>query len=155
MKSIKYIFSIVLIWGIAVHGSLRVQAQTLPETTKDIPVIRTSLYRAYTPRECELLERIARAEAGNQGVIGMALVIKVVDNRVQKTGKSVEEIIFSPRQFYVKGMPRSGNAESLEALLLVMNGWDESEGALYFCATGWSSCGKEHLFKYGDHYFSK
>lgn len=163
---------VIIAWGFAIRGT--VEAHTYDQPQKPVstyyeiveipepepvvipatPIIRTSTYRAFSQRECDLLERIARAEAGNQGVEGMALVMNVVINRADK-GSSIESVIYAPHQFYTAGMPGTGNDESGEALLMIMNGWDESRGALYFCSTGWNQYGEEHLFQYKDHWFSK
>ena len=112
------------------------------------------LIRNLTEEEWQLLESISIAEAGNQDVEGVALVMLTVLNRVEKTGASVRGIIFAPNQFYTAGM-RGGNALSNEARELVSCGWDESQGCLYFCSTGWNYYGDEHLFKHGGHWFSK
>lgn len=121
----------------------------------------------------DLLIRIAIAEAGNQGVKGQALVMRVVINRWQsgRYGETLREVIFAPGQFYDEGMYRddiwtvwSGDltpkqrkqiTDAFNALAWVTYGWDESEGALYFCADGWNYYGGEHLFQYGGHWFSK
>ena len=84
----------------------------------------------------------------------MALVMRVVLNRSLRDGMSVKEVIYRPGQFYTAGM-EPGSDECHEALAMVMDGWDESQGACYFARDGWSNYGKEHLFVYGHHYFSK
>lgn len=123
--------------------------------------------------EWDLLMRLAIAEAGNQGVKGQALVMRVVINRWQsgRYGETIKEVIFAPGQFYDEGMYRhdlqtvwEGDMtvkqrrqilDAYDAKAWVEYGWDESEGALYFCADGWNYYGNEHLFKYGGHWFSK
>lgn len=121
----------------------------------------------------DLLIRIAIAEAGNQGVKGMALVMRVVINRwlSGRYGETLRDVIYAPNQFYDEGMykndiwktwesdltvkQRRQILDAFNALAWVTYGWDESEGALYFCADGWNYYGDEHLFKYGGHWFSK
>lgn len=123
--------------------------------------------------EWDLLMRLAIAEAGNQGVKGIALVMRVVLNRWQSGnyGETIRDVIFAHGQFYDEGMYRNdiktvwdGDLtagqrrqilDAYAAKAWVEYGWDESEGALYFCADGWNYYGKEHLFKYGGHWFSK
>ena len=123
--------------------------------------------------EWDELMRLGIAEAGNQGVKGIALVIRVVINRWKtgRYGETIHEVIFAQGQFYDEGMYRSDLQtvwernltpgqrrqilDAYNARAWVEYGWDESEGALYFCADGWNYYGKEHLFKYGDHWFSK
>lgn len=125
----------------------------------EIPEIRYSnfdeeiFFLNLTPREQELLEEIAMAEAKGEGSKGMALVMCVVLNRAKEWNRSIEDIIFASGQFYTQGM-EPGNDACHEALAMVMEGWDESEGALFFNKYGYRS-GKEPLFQYGAHYFSK
>ena len=121
----------------------------------DIPQLREGEgFLNLTIEEMELLEQISMAEAGNQDTKGKALVMRVVLNRCEKYGASIHDVIYAPCQFYTAGMC-AGDDECHEALALVMDGWDESEGAIYFCSVGWNYYGEEHLFKYGDHWFSK
>lgn len=99
---------------------------------------------------------IATNEAGNQGIVGMALVMRVVLNRLEhgEYGDSIHEVIFADGQFATAGMPRSGfSLECETALMCVLWGWDESQGALYFCAEGYN--GPIPLFRYRGHWFSK
>ena len=124
------------------------------DVTSKVPLIRTTQYVNLTFEECDLLEQIAMAEAKGEGSKGMALVMRVVLNRSLRDGMSVKEVIYRPGQFYTAGM-EPGSDECHEALAMVMDGWDESQGACYFSADGWSYYGKEHLFVYGNHYFSK
>ena len=109
----------------------------------------------FTEREKDLLMRLSVAEAGNQGVIGQALVMRVVLNRLEdgRYGDSIEEIIFAEGQFYDEGMPATPNDNAYIALRLVESGWDISDGALYFSADGYN--GPVPLFKYKAHYFSR
>lgn len=107
-----------------------------------------------------LLAKIAMAEAGNQGTYGMALVMNVVINRANKCNASIEAIITSPGQF--DGFTnqalwgREPSAEAWQAIELVMNGWNESQGALYFCtpqASGYHDSKFTYLFTYGNSRF--
>ena len=111
-------------------------------------------YRTFTDEEIDLLEQIAMAEANGEDTKGKALVMMVVLNRAEKQGKTIEEVIYKPNAFYTEGM-RPGDDDCHEAISMIMDGWDESNGALYFCSTGWNRYGEEHLFKYGGHWFSK
>lgn len=139
---------------------LKMPTYRIPE----IPVVRLAnfqdefavkpLIRNLTEEDKELLMQIAQAEAGNQDVIGRALVILTVLNRCEKTGATVSQTIYAPSQFYVKGMCK-GDEKTQEAMELVLTGWDESEGCLYFCSTGWNYYGDTHLFKHQDHWFSR
>lgn len=107
-----------------------------------------------SPEDEELLMDIAMTEAGNQGVVGKALVMMTVLNRCEKSGDSIHDVIYAPNQYYVQGM--GGHDEECElALLLVCAGWDGSRGAIYFCNQGYNDCASEHLFRYRDHYFGR
>lgn len=107
-----------------------------------------------TFEEMDLLEQIAMAEAKGEGSKGMALVMRVVLNRSLRDKQSIAEVIYSPGQFYIEGM-EPGNDACHEALGMVIDGWDESEGACYFQKYEYSPWGTVELFKYGNHYFSK
>lgn len=104
--------------------------------------------------DAELLMRISMAEAGNQGTIGKALIMNTVLNRTAKYDISVYGAIYAPNQFYTAGMCEP-DMESRVALELVRLGFDMSDGAIYFCSEGWNQYGDIHLFKFGDHWFSK
>lgn len=107
-----------------------------------------------TEYEWAELESIAIAEAGNQDIEGIALVMWTILNRCRNTGASVHATIFAPSQFYTAGMA-GGNDKSRQARELLESGWDESQGCLYFCNQGWNFYGDEHLFKHGAHWFSR
>lgn len=120
--------------------------------------------RDWDGEDSEMLMKIAMAEAEGESVEGKALVMLVVLNRVWSDGfpDSIEEVIFQRNQF---SPVREGgrywttepNDECREALDLVMDGWDESQGALYFEAAdneqGWHSRNLEFLFQHGGHKF--
>ena len=162
---------IIIVWGIGIYGTASAHTYELPKkpvnesfeivelpepekTEQVIPEVRMSTFRTYTQEDQAILEGIARAEANNQGVEGMLLVMNVVMNRCDRSGQSISEVVYAPNQFYTAGMCE-GNDESFKALMLLMQDVDYSQGALYFCSTGWNQYGNEHLFKFGDHYFSK
>ena len=158
------------IFGIIIHATCQAHVQNYhisttnpnqieyvylpaPQTVEE-EVIEETFYRQISDEDCELLEQIAMAEAEGEDTKGKALVMLVVLNRADKTGKTIREVIYQQGAFYTAGM-KVGNDDAHEALAMVLEGWDESEGALYFCATGWNHYGNEHLFKYGGHWFSK
>lgn len=120
---------------------------------------------SFTDEESQMLLKLAMAEAEDQGVIGKALVIDVVRNRVEsdKFPDSIEEVIFQPKQFspiedgrYDTAVP---DAECYEALEWVISYWDGSNGALYFEANWnenqWHKENLTNLFQYGDLIFYK
>ena len=109
-----------------------------------------------------LLAKIAMAEAEGEDLEGKALVVLVVLNRVWSDSfpGTIEEVIMQNGQFapvwngrYDRVEP---NAECFEAVNIVMHGWDESYGALYFAndnGSTWHEKNLEFLFKHGNHSF--
>lgn len=176
---IGYIASISF-FSIAIYGSIKAHDYTIKVNINTIPyerdvempimvelnplpdyvasdksdIYKYNPYLEWTEEEKDILIQISQAEAGNQGTVGMALVMRVVLNRVEKNNSDIKSEVFADHQFATWGMA-PGNWENYEALDMVQNGWDESEGALYFCADGWNYYGDEHLFRYKDHWFSK
>ena len=158
------------IFGIIIHATCQAHVQNYhisttnpnqieyvylpaPQTVEE-EIVEETFYRQISDEDCELLEQIAMAEAEGEDTKGKALVMLVVLNRADKTGKTIREVIYQQGAFYTVGM-KPGNDDAHEALAMVLEGWDESNGALYFCSTGWNHYGNEHLFKYGGHWFSK
>lgn len=136
-----------------------VETETEPESTYE-SMIKS---RDWDGDDSERLMKIAMAEAESEGVEGKALVMLVVLNRVWSDDfpGTIEEVIFQPRQFSVvteggRYYTTEPDAECYEALELVLSGWDESYGALYFesCAgSSWHSRNLEFLFELGNHKF--
>lgn len=159
------------IFGIVIYGTWTNQFKEEPEPTviteyrvieAEPEIITEVVYVPYIPEtplnlsveDCALLEQIAYAEARGEGVMGMALVMNVVINRSNKSGKSIKETIFAEGQFYTAGMTPNVSDDCHKALDLVLDGMDESQGALFFNKYGYRR-GKEELFQYGEHYFSR
>lgn len=115
----------------------------------------------------ELLQHIAMAEMEGEGVRAKALCIRVVLNRVELEcwPDTVEGVIFDGHQFsptFDGGWERcsSPDDECDEALQMVINGWDESEGATYFRTTvksrdTWHDRALQYLFDEGTTSFYK
>lgn len=178
MNNLKTIFTLLIgfVFGVVIHGTYEAHSQTQivsePETRieyiyieKEPEVITETVYIEKEPEpfylnltaeECDLLEQIAFAEAKGEGVRGMVLIMNVVLNRVEagRFGDSIEEVIFADGQFYTAGMTPNVSEECHEAMSLVLEGADFSQGALYFNKGGYRS-GKEPLFQYKNHYFTK
>ena len=119
--------------------------------------------RDWGAEDSEILLKIAMAEAEGESVEGKALVMLVFLNRVwsEDFPGTIEDVVFQPRQFspvreggrYYTTEP---DRECYEALELVMQGWDESGGALYFESCdkdSWHSENLEFLYQYGNHKF--
>lgn len=122
--------------------------------------------------ESYLLARIAMAEAEGESTEGKAMVIRTVLNRVWDDDfpGTIEDVIFEikdgvfqfssvmPGERYWNVEP---NEDCYKALYMVMvDHWDESEGALYFEAVSngegtWHSKNLEYIKTVGNHNFYK
>ncbi len=120
--------------------------------------------KRWTTEEAQMLATLAMAEAEGEDTIGKALVILVVLNRVESDSfpDSIEEVIFQNGQFSPVAAGHrfysvTPNTECWEALEMVENGWDQSEGALYFrrCTekSTWHSRNLVELYTHGNHTF--
>ena len=153
------VFILGIIFGVIYAGTIHAHTEPKVETVTEYVYIESEpevYYPNLTSYECDLLEQIAYAEARGEGVKGMILVMNVVLNRVHADGfgDSVEEVIFADGQFYTAGMTPNVSDECHEAMALVLEGADFSQGALFFNKYGYRA-NKEPLFQYGNHYFSK
>ena len=136
---------------------LTTSAQIIVPTTNAPQIANISL----TAEEEQLLMRIASCEAGNQGWQGMALVMNVVLNRRTAWGMSIHDVIYAKGQFSVIGCDKWNSGfiaeEAPIALQAVKDGWDGSQGALFFCAPSgrsqWMATTKQYLFTAGGHEF--
>ena len=134
--------------------AVETETEDIEYVPTEVPTIRTSAYVNLTFEDMELLQQIAMIEARGEDAVGQALVMRVVLNRSQKNNMSIRDVIYAPGQFSTFGLGTYiPNDNCNEALEMILNGWDESQGAIYFCADGYN--GKEPLFKHGGHYFSK
>ena len=139
-----------------------------PEITKE-PIIHNddSLIKSrdWDVDDSYLLAKIAMAEAEGEDVEGKALVILVVLNRVwtDEFPGTIHDVIYQKNQFSPIANGRFDRVEPddecYEALEMVMSGWDESDGALYFesekSADNWHSRHLKYLFTHGGHRFYK
>lgn len=113
--------------------------------------------------EAYMLANIAMAEAEGEDTEGKALVILVVLNRVwsDEFPDTIKEVITQSRQFTAYENGRYDRVKPSEdcyrALELVEQGWDESQGAMYFERTStestWHSTTLKKLFTHGNHTF--
>lgn len=110
--------------------------------------------------EKEMLLKIGMAERGSTGCPQcIALVMCTLLNRVEadRFGSSIRSVLFSPEQFtpvmdgsYYDAKP---NENCYDALDMVLYGWDESQGALYYewCeGDSWHSQNLHLLFQHCD-----
>lgn len=113
-----------------------------------------------TPEEKNMLLQIGMAEQGKNGCTEcIALIMCTVRNRVEagRFGSSIRSVIFAQDQFtpvadgsYYKAEP---NELCYDALEMVLYGWDESQGALYYewCeGESWHSKNLHLLFQHCD-----
>lgn len=111
------------------------EAATLPVTVPTTPEPVMEL----TEEEKTMLLKLGMAERGGEGCTEcIALVMRTVLNRVEagRFGRSIRSVIFAPEQFtpvmdgsYDSAEP---NQQCLDALNMVICGWDESQGALFY-----------------------
>lgn len=124
-----------------------------------------------TQSEYENLLRIVEAEAGGEDKVGKMLVANVVLNRVEdeEFPDSINEVIFQSDNGVTQFSPISDgrfysvkvSKETIEAVNQVLQGEDNSQGALYFVARKsaneeymrWFDEKLEWLFAYGGHEF--
>lgn len=124
-----------------------------------------------TQSEYENLLRIVEAEAGGEDQIGKMLVANVVLNRVEDEHfpNSINEVIFQADHGVTQFSPISDgrfysvkiSQETIDAVNQVLQGEDNSQGALYFAARNaaneenmrWFDETLEWLFAYGGHEF--
>lgn len=115
--------------------------------------------------ESYMMAKMAMAEAESEDTECKALVILVILNRVWSDGfpDTIEGVITQRNAFtpYKNGRYDrvEPDADCWEALDLVMSGWDESQGALYFETTTdeetWHNTHLDRLFEHGALTFYK
>ena len=124
-----------------------------------------------TKTEYDNLLRLVEAEAGGEDLMGKMLVANVVLNRVKDKHfpNSINEVIFQSNNGVTQFSPISDgrfysvkvSKETIEAVNLVLQGEDNSQGALYFAARKsanekkmrWFDEKLNSLFVYGGHEF--
>ena len=187
IRTLIYAYMIFTFWSymgnqVKENSELALKEMNLPKITKSVDETKKAakeemkksnsamskkkdIYN-WTEEEEEYLARIAYSEAGNQGPDGMALVVRVVINRVEsdKFPNTIKEVIEQKNQF---SPVSNGTFKSLKpskmawkAVAKVKKGWDRSRGALYFVAhkatkSTWHENNLTWLFKYIDHDFYK
>lgn len=144
----------------AYHVVSKVEAATVENEIKTTTLVRN---RNWSSEDVEILTKIAMAEAEGEGTEGKAFVMMVVLNRTCAEGfpDTVSDVVFEEGQFEtVEYGGRYWNAvpdeECHEAYRMILNGWDESEGALYFNSVdcdSWASENEEYLYTVGNHHF--
>lgn len=134
-------------------------------------VINREQKNAVTQSEYDNLLRIVEAEAGGEDIIGKMLVANVILNRVQddQFPNTINEVIFQSENGVTQFSPIRDerfysvtvSSETVQAVNRVLQGEDNSQGALYFAARKaasqenmrWFDEELEWLFAYGGHEF--
>jgi len=139
-----------------ISSSVPAEASAEPETTAPAAVPVMEL----TEEETAMLLKIGMAERGNAECTEcIALVMRTVLNRVEsgRFGRSIRSVLFAQDQFtpVMDGSYNSAepNDRCYEALEMVVCGWDESQGALYYewCeGESWHSKNLHLLFQHCD-----
>ena len=135
-----------------------------------VPEPETEQSPEWDAEDSYLLAKLAMAEAEGEDTEGKALVILVVLNRVrsEEFPDTVKDVIleehngvcqFSVTQEGGRWYTVEPDEDCYEGLGLVMlENWDESEGALYFESRSDSTWHQNHLqflFQHGKHFFYK
>ena len=155
MKSNTLLLALFVI-GLALCNPITVQAEECIEYERVICDL--------TAEEEVLIQKIALAEAENQGIGGMAFVMQVILNRIQSDDfpDTLEEVISQENQFsvyssgiYQEREPNESSKKALKLLSTLLN-----RGALYFensrdKENTWCSRNLEYVFKHEDHVFYK
>ena len=136
------------------------QAPTEPTVEETLPDVLS-----LTQEEKLLLLKLGMAERGDTGCVQCtALVMNTVLNRLadKRFPSSIKSIIYAQDQFtpVAEGTYETAQPNELchEALTMVIKGWDESQGALYYewCqGESWHSKNLNLLFQHCDTRFYK
>ena len=174
MKLLPFLLIFLLLAGCTAYTEVPVpettMATVLPETVETAtistqpalttPTLPPEPVYTFTAEEQEMLLKIGMAELGSgECTECVALVMRTILNRVEsgRFGSSIKSVLFAQDQFtpvadgsYYKAEP---NQLCRDALELVIYGWDESQGALYyeFCdGPSWHSQNLHLLFQHCD-----
>lgn len=110
-----------------------------------------------------MVAKVTMAEAEGESLRGKALVAKVIYNRLESDlfPDTIPEVINQPGAFSCISGGRydevEPNEDCWEALEMVLNGWDESGGALFFERSDnvgtWQQRNRPYLYTEGNHSF--
>ena len=96
-------------------------------------------YEFTEQEEWELLA-VAYLEGGNQGTEGIAMIMRVILNRVEdpRYPDNIHDVVYAPGQFTVIGaLPYAKpNEDCYTALEMIKCGWDKSYGVEHFWGDG-------------------
>ena len=138
---------------------METEPETEPATEPTVAETLPDVY-SFTEEEKLLLLKLGMAERGDTGCVECtALVMNTVLNRQadSRFPSSIKNIIYAQDQFtpVAEGTYESAQPNELcqEALTMVIKGWDESQGALYYewCeGESWHSKNLNLLFQHCD-----
>lgn len=117
------------------------------------------LFAGFSEAEIDLMAAVVYYEAGHQPMEGKQYVVDVILNRLddKRFPDTVTEIISYPGQFstYKKAASMQDVKIPIDCYGAVIAEIHErsNDQVLYFSSEGYN--GKTHLFKCGDHYFSR
>lgn len=164
MKYLKLIIFIIAALVILILTHETDAAEATPATEPVTPATYAAT-REWTDEEKTMILKIAMAEAEGENTEGKALVMLTVLNRVQSPAfpNTIYGVIFQKNQFSpVKSGGRywttTPNTNCYAALDLILSGWDESYGALYFTSakgSNWHSRNLTPVLECGNHKFYK
>lgn len=102
-----------------------------------IPAITAKTPPRRNSGDLSLLSKVINAEAGAEPYVGKVAIGGVILNRVQnpKFPKTIAGVIYQPNAFESVSngtIYQPVSSESRKAAVDALNGWDPSEGALYF-----------------------
>ena len=133
-----------------------IRAKDLERDSREIVVADD--FRWMSPEDLDMLLRIAVAEVGgDRCVTCAALVMLTVINRVRTKGfaNNIYDVLHTPDQFtpVMEGTfdTAEPTPECKRALRMVLDGWDESEGVLFYEACTGSSWHSKHLTMAFEH----
>lgn len=130
-------------------------------STKELSIKIEGTNIILTDEDYECLCKIIQAEAGGEDLKGKVLVGNVIINRVLDGywGDSIKEVVFAKGQFspvkngsYDKAKP---SEQTIEAVELIIEGVDYSQGALYFRTKSGDFTKLTKMFIHGNHAFYK
>lgn len=109
----------------------------------------------------KLLLEVGYAEAGNQGVDGIGLVMQVIENRLEsdRFPDTVEDILYQKNQFatasYLSSVTPTDDCYTAYDKFIRGEYKDDCQGATYFSSesNGWHDHNLKLLFQYKDHKF--
>lgn len=114
----------------------KVTSKATPKPTTKVTTTQKK-WTGISKTDEQYLLKIGKLEAGGESVTCIAMVMRTVINRVKspRFPNTIREVLYQPKQFSSVGKHFNGtkpNSNCYKALEMIKNGWDKSQGALYF-----------------------